>query len=199
MEENLFETDFRFETGRLAKQAGGAVLATCGGTTVLATVVATGERMEDDFLPLTINYQEKSYAAGKIPGGYFKREGRPSEFEVLTSRLIDRPIRPLIPKEFNYPTQVMITVMSSDQENDPGILAVTAASAAIMISDVPFESPVAGVKVGRVDGQFIINPTKEQSEKSDMDITVVATKDAIVMVEGGCNEVSEAAVVDALM
>lgn len=199
VEENLFGRDFRFETGKLAKQASGAVLATCGGTSVLATVVASRDQIDEDFLPLTINYQEKSYAAGKIPGGYFKREGRPSEFEVLTSRLIDRPIRPLIPKEFNYSTQVIVTVMSSDQENDPGVLAITAASAAIMVSDVPFEGPIAGVTVGRIDGEFVINPTKEQIENSDMDITVVGTEEALVMVEGGSNEVSEESVVDALM
>lgn len=199
VEENLFGKDFRFETGKLAKQASGAVLASCGGTSVLATVVASRDQIDEDFLPLTINYQEKSYAAGKIPGGYFKREGRPSEFEVLTSRLIDRPIRPLIPKEFNYSTQVIVTVMSSDQENDPGVLAITAASAAIMLSDIPFDGPIAGVTVGRVDGQFVINPTKEQAENSDMDITVVGTEEALVMVEGGSNEVSEESVVDALM
>ncbi len=199
IEENLFGRDYRFETGKLAKQASGAVLASCGGTSVLATVVASRDRIDEDFLPLTINYQEKSYAAGKIPGGYFKREGRPSEFEVLTSRLIDRPIRPLIPKEFSYSTQVIITVMSSDQENDPGVLALTASSAAIMVSDIPFDGPIAGVTVGRVDGEFIINPTKEQAEKSDMDITVVCTEEALVMVEGGSKEVSEEAVVDALI
>ncbi len=199
IEENLFGTQFTFETGRLAKQASGAVLATCGGTSVLATVVASRDPIEEDFLPLTINYQEKAYAAGKIPGGYFKREGRPSEFEVLTSRLIDRPIRPLIPKEFNYSTQVMITVMSSDQQNDPGVLSITAASAAIMVSDVPFDGPIAGVCVGRIGNDFIINPTKDQLLDSDMNITVVGTEEALVMVEGGANEVSEETVVDALM
>lgn len=199
VEETLFGTDFKFETGKLAKQASGAVLATCGGTTVLATVVATKDPIDEDFLPLTINYQEKSYAAGKIPGGYFKREGRPSEVEVLNSRLIDRPIRPLIPKEFNFSTQVMLTVMSSDQENDPGILSITAASAALMVSDVPFDGPIAGVKVGRVEGEFVINPTREQSEKSDMDISVVCTEEALIMVEGGSNEVNEESVVDALI
>lgn len=199
VEETLFGTDFKFETGKLAKQASGAVLATCGGTTVLATVVATKDPIDEDFLPLTINYQEKSYAAGKIPGGYFKREGRPSEVEVLNSRLIDRPIRPLIPKEFNFSTQVMLTVMSSDQENDPGILSITAASAALMVSDVPFDGPIAGVKVGRVEGKFVINPTREQSEKSDMDISVVCTEEALIMVEGGSNEVNEESVVDALI
>lgn len=198
-EENLFGTDFKFETGKLAKQASGAVLATCGGTAVLATVVASKDPIDEDFLPLTINYQEKSYAAGKIPGGYFKREGRPSEIEVLNSRLIDRPIRPLIPKEFNYSTQIMLTVMSSDQENDPGILSITAASAALMVSDVPFEGPIAGVKVGRIDGNFIINPGREQAEQSDIDISVVCTEDALIMVEGGSNEVDEETVVDALM
>ena len=133
VEKELFGQQYKFEIGRVAKQASGSVLASCGGTTVLATVVATNEPIEEDFLPLTINYQEKSYAAGKIPGGYFKREGRPSEHEVLTSRLIDRPIRPLITKEFNFPTQVIITVLSTDQENSPDTLSLTAASVAIMI------------------------------------------------------------------
>lgn len=199
MEAELFGSKLRLETGRLAKQANGAVLASCGGTTVLATVVASEEKIEDDFLPLTINYQEKSYAAGKIPGGYFKREGRPSEKEILTSRLIDRPVRPLIPKGFSYPTQVIITVISADGENATDVLSVIASSAALMVSDIPFAGPIAALTVGKVDGNLVINPSPEQLETSTMEITVAGTSEAIVMVEGGAKEVSEAEVVEALM
>ena len=199
VEKNLFQKNYKFETGKLAKQASGSILATCGGTTVLATVVATNDRVEEDFLPLTINYQEKSYAAGKIPGGYFKREGRPTEHEVLTSRLIDRPIRPMIPKEFNYPTQVMITVLSVDQENAPDTLALTAASAAITVSDIPFEGPIAAVRVSRVNGEFICNLEKGKTDNSDLDIVVAGSEEAIVMVEGGAKEISESDAIDALI
>ena len=166
---------------------------------VLATVVASGEKIQEDFLPLTVNYQEKTYAAGRIPGGFFRREGRPSEQEILTSRLIDRSIRPLITKKFSYSTQVMITVLSADPKADPGVLSATAASAALMISDVPFEGPIAGVKVGRIDGNLICNPSNEEVESSDMDIVVTGTKEAIVMVEGGANEISETDMIDTLM
>lgn len=199
MEAELFGAKLRLETGRLAKQASGAVLASCGGTTVLATVVASEEKIEDDFLPLTVNYQEKSFAAGKIPGGYFKREGRPSEKEILTSRLIDRPVRPLIPKGFCYPTQVIVTVISADGENATDVLSVIASSAALMVSDIPFAGPIAALTVGKVDGELVINPSPEQLETSTMEITVAGTEDAIVMVEGGAKEISEAEVVEALM
>lgn len=199
MEAELFGSKLRLETGRLAKQANGAVLASCGGTTVLATVVASEEKIEEDFLPLTINYQEKSYAAGKIPGGYFKREGRPSEKEILTSRLIDRPVRPLIPKGFSYPTQVIITVISADGKNATDVLSVIASSAALMVSDIPFAGPIAALTVGKVDGNLVVNPSPEQLETSTMEITVAGTSEAIVMVEGGAKEVSEAEVVEALM
>ena len=175
MEVELFGTKLRLDTGRLAKQANGAVLASCGGTTVLATVVASEEKIEDDFLPLTVNYQEKSYAAGKIPGGYFKREGRPSEKEILTSRLIDRPVRPLIPKGFSYPTQIIITVISADGENATDVLSVIASSAALMVSDIPFAGPIAALTVGKVDGKLVVNPSKEQLETSTMEITVSGT------------------------
>jgi len=196
----VFGREFEIETGRVAKQAHGAVLARYEGTTVLATVVAAKEKSEgEDFLPLTVNYQEKAYAAGRIPGGYFKREGRPSEKEVLTSRLIDRPIRPLIPKDFTYATQIIATVLSADQDNDPDVLSVTAASAALLVSDIPFAGPAAAVRVGRISGEFICNPTRVEIEKSDMDIVVVGTKDAIVMVEGGANEVPEPEIVEALL
>ncbi|MCH7948974.1 MAG: polyribonucleotide nucleotidyltransferase [Candidatus Dadabacteria bacterium] len=200
VEAQVFGTTFELETGTLAKQTSGAVLARYGDTVVLATLVAAKEKTEgEDFLPLTINYQEKSAAAGKIPGGFFKREGRPNEKEVLTSRLIDRPIRPLIPKEFTYQTQIIITVFSSDLDHDPDVLSVTAASAALMVSDVPFAGPIAAVRVARVGGEFICNPIKSEIEESDMNIIVAGTKEAIVMVEGGANEVSESDIVDALM
>lgn len=199
MEVELFGNKLRIETGRLAKQASGAVLASCGGTTVLATVVASEEKIEDDFLPLTVNYQEKSFAAGKIPGGFFKREGRPSEKEILTSRLIDRPVRPLIPKGFSYPTQIIITVVSADGKNATDVLSVIASSAALMVSDIPFAGPIAALTVGKVDGELVINPSPEQLETSTMEITVAGTEDAIVMVEGGAKEISEAEVVEALM
>ncbi len=196
----VFGREFEIETGRVAKQAHGAILARYEGTTVLATVVAAKEKSEgEDFLPLTVNYQEKAYAAGRIPGGYFKREGRPSEKEVLTSRLIDRPIRPLIPKDFTYATQILVTVLSADQDNDPDVLSVTAASAALLVSDVPFAGPAAAVRVGRMGGEFICNPTRSELEKSDMDIVVAGTKDAIVMVEGGADEVPEPEIVEALL
>jgi polyribonucleotide nucleotidyltransferase len=198
--EELFGRTLQIETGRLAKQANGSVLLTYGDTVVLATVAASKEATEgEDFLPLTVNYQEKSYAAGRIPGGYFKREGRPSEKEILTSRLIDRPIRPLFPKKYTFPTQVIVTVMSSDQENDPDVLSITAASSALMTSNIPFEGPVAGVRVGRIDGEFVCNPIRSQIEQSDIDLVVAGTEDAIVMVESGSNEVSESDMIDALM
>ena len=200
VETEVFGTTFVLETGNLAKQTSGAVLARYGDTVVLATLVAAKEKTEgEDFLPLTVNYQEKSFAAGKIPGGFFKREGRPSEKEVLTSRLIDRPIRPLIPKEFAYQTQIIVTVFSAEPDHDPDVLSVTAASAALIVSDVPFEGPLAAVRVARVGGEFICNPIKSQIEESDMNIVVAGTKEAIVMVEGGSDEVSEADIVDALM
>ena len=200
VEAQVFGTTFGLETGTLAKQTSGAVLARYGDTVVLATLVAAKEKTEgEDFLPLTVNYQEKSAAAGKIPGGFFKREGRPNEKEVLTSRLIDRPIRPLFPKEFTYQTQIIITVFSADADYDPDVLSVTAASAALTVSDVPFEGPLAAVRVGRVDGEFICNPIKSQLEESDMNIVVAGTKEAIVMVEGGSKEVSESDTIDALM
>lgn len=200
VEAQIYNKNFGLETGTLAKQANGAVLARYEDTVVLATVVAASEKAEgEDFLPLTVNYQEKSAAAGKIPGGFFKREGRPNEKEVLTSRLIDRPIRPLITKDFTYQTQIIITVFSADADHDPDVLSVTAASAALMLSDVPFEGPLAAVRVARIAGDFICNPTKAELDESDMNIIVAGTKEAIVMVEGGAQEVPENDVVDALM
>jgi polyribonucleotide nucleotidyltransferase len=151
-----------------------------------------------DFVPLTVDYRERTYAAGKIPGGFFKREGRPSEKETLTSRLIDRPIRPLFNKQFPYETQIMATVMSSDQENDADVLALIGASAAMCLSDIPFPEPVAGVRVGRVEGNFVIMPTVTQLDESDLDIVVAGTAENIIMVEGGCREIPEADMIAAL-
>src|SRR5918996_4958423 len=189
----------RLETGRVAKQADGAVLASYGDTVVLATAVASQTvKPGVDFLPLTVDYQEKAYAAGKIPGGYFKREGRPSEKEVLTSRLIDRPMRPLFPEGFYYETQVIASVLSADHTASSDIVGITAASAALTLSDIPFDGPVAGVRIGRIDGQFVINPTLEAFETSDVNLVVAGTADAVMMVEGGGNEIPEATMIDAI-
>ena len=180
-------------TGKMAKQASGAVVVSCGDTVVLVTVVAAKEAKEgQDFFPLTVNYTEKAYAGGKIPGGFFKREARPTDPETLTSRLIDRPIRPLFPETFLNDTQIIATVLSADQDNDPGILSMLGASAALMISDIPFNGPIAGAKVARVDGKFICNPSAEELEKSDLEIVVAVSRDAIIMVEGEAKFVSEA-------
>ncbi len=189
----------RLETGRLARQADGAVLASYGDTVVLATAVASQTAKPGvDFLPLTCDYQEKAYAAGKIPGGYFKREGRPSEKEVLTSRLIDRPIRPLFSENYHFETFVVAAVLSADQTGTSDVIGITAASAALSVSNIPFLGPVAGVKVGRVDGQFVINPDLATLEKSDLHLIVAGTADAVMMVEGGANEQSEAVMLGAI-
>ncbi len=187
------------ETGRMAKQADGAVTVHYGDTVVLVT--ATAERREKvgvDFLPLTVDYRENTYAAGKIPGGFFKREGRPNEKETLTSRLIDRPIRPLFPKGWSCETQVIALVLSADLANDPDVLAVTGASAALVLSDIPFTTPIAAVRVGLVDGQYLLNPTYEQMEQSRLDLVVVGSATEVVMVEAGATEVSEREVLEAI-
>ena len=187
------------ETGKVAKQASGSVVVKYGDTIVLVTVVSTKEERPTDFLPLTVEYQEKIYAAGRIPGNYFRREiGRPSEKETLTARLIDRPIRPLFPKEYRCETQMIATVLSMDQENDPDILAMIGASAALEISDIPFAGPIASVRVGRLDGQFKINPTIEELEQSDINIIVAGSKSGVVMVEGGGDIVTEADILEAI-
>jgi polyribonucleotide nucleotidyltransferase len=187
------------ETGRLAKQAHGAVLATYGETVVLATVVsAYSSREKVDFLPLTVDYQEKTFAAGKIPGGFFKREGRPSEKEILTSRLIDRAMRPLFPKGYDKETQLVVTVLSVDRENDPDTLSLIAASTALEVSDIPHEGPVAAVRMGRIDGKLVVNPLRSQMDKTDISMVVAAKPDSIVMLEGGANIVEEEAVLEAL-
>ena len=180
------------ETGRFAKQAHGAVAVRFADTMILAAACAEKEAREDrGFFPLTVDYREKTSAAGKIPGGFFKREGRPSEKEILSSRIIDRPIRPLFPDGFKCETQVLITVLSSDQENDSDILGLIGASAALSISDIPFDETIAGVRVGRIAGEFVINPTLQQLEDSDMNIIMAGSADAVTMVEGGCKEISE--------
>ncbi|MCX8023024.1 MAG: polyribonucleotide nucleotidyltransferase [Syntrophorhabdaceae bacterium] len=185
-------------TDLLAKQADGSVLAQYGDTVVLVTAVGDKKETERDFLPLTVNYQEMSYAAGRFPGGFIKREGRPSDRETLTSRLIDRSLRPMFPKGFNREIQVIATVLSADQENDPGILSIIGASCALMLSWIPFHGPIGGVKVGRKDGRFIINPTIAELEESDMDIVVSGTKDGIVMVEGAAKFASGEDLIEAI-
>ena len=188
-----------FESGKIAKQANGAVMVRKGDTMVLVTAVAARKGREGiDFFPLTVDYQEKTYAAGKIPGGFFKREGRLSDRETLTSRLIDRPLRPMFPKGFTCETQIIATVMSTDNVNDPAILALTGASAALMISDIPFGGPVAGVRVVRVEGELVVNPTFAQIDESDLDVIMACSREAVVMVEGGADEVDEQVMLDAL-
>ncbi|MEW6062488.1 MAG: polyribonucleotide nucleotidyltransferase [Bacteroidota bacterium] len=188
-----------FETGRFAKQADGAVMIRYADTMVLATVVAAKEPKEGaDYFPLQVEFREKLSAAGKIPGGFLKREGKPSDKEILSARLIDRPIRPMFPDSYNCETQIIVTVFSSDQQNDADVLGACAASAALMISDSPFDGPIGEVRVGRVNGQFVLNPTFDELEKSDMDVTVAGTESSIVMVEGEANEISEQDMLDAL-
>ncbi|MDD3471183.1 MAG: polyribonucleotide nucleotidyltransferase [Syntrophaceae bacterium] len=188
-----------FETGRVAKQASGSVLVQTGETVVLVTAVAEKHGREGiDFFPLTVDYLEMTYAAGKIPGGFFKREGRPTEKEILTARFIDRPIRPLFPKGFTAETQIIATVLSSDGENEPDMMAINGASAALHISDIPFGGPIGAVRIGRVDGNLIINPSSVEDAYSDLNLIVVGSRDGIVMVEGGFDQVSEEAILDAI-
>ena len=190
----------RLETGRMARQADGAVLATYGETTVLATAVAArSEKPGIDFFPLTVNYQEKTYAAGKIPGGYFKREGRPTERETLISRLIDRPIRPLFVEGFRNETQVIATVLSYDLENDSDIVALVASSAALTLSGIPFMGPVGAARVGVVNGEYVLNPTIEQMKTSELDLVVAGTQDAVLMVESEAKELTEEKMLGAVM
>jgi len=188
------------EAGRVARAADGAAWVRYGDTVVLVTAVASKQPREGtDFFPMTVDYQERAYAAGKIPGGFFKREGRPHEKETLASRLIDRPIRPLFPKGYHQDVQIIATVLSADQENDPDVLAVVGASAALTVASAPFLGPIGCVRVGRVDGRFLVNPTYAQVEQSDMDLVVAGTETAIVMVEGGAREVPEESVLGALL
>lgn len=202
--ERTFEFDIAgkkmiLETGKMAKQANAAVLVRFGDTVILSTITASKEPRDLDFFPLTVNYEERLYAVGKIPGGFIKREGRPSEKAILASRLIDRPIRPLFAEGFRNEVQVVNMVLSVDQDYSPEIAAMIGTSAALMISDVPFNGPIAGVIVGRVDGQFIINPTVEQAEKSDLHLVVAGTKDGINMVEAGALEIPEEIMLEAIM
>ncbi len=188
------------ETGKVARQADGAVVATYGETTVLATVVAMKEpKAGQDFFPLTVNYQEKAFAAGKIPGGYFKREGRPSEAETLISRLIDRPIRPLFVEGFKCDTQVIVTVLSHDLENAPDVLAMVAASAALTLSGVPFMGPIAAARVGYIDGAYVLNPQLDEEAENKLDLVVAGTHDAVMMVESEAKELPEDVMLGAVM
>src|SRR5512137_1802304 len=188
------------ETGKVAKQADGSVMVRYGDTVVLVTACAAKEpRPGIDFLPLTVDYRENTYAAGKIPGGFFRREGRPNEKEILSSRLIDRPLRPLFPDGWGCETQIVALLLSSDQENDSDVLAVTGASFALAISDIPFPTPIAAVRVGlTADGQYLLNPTFTQLETSRLDLVVAGSAEAVVMVEAGAKQVSEAEMLEAI-
>ena len=188
-----------FETGKLAKQAGGAVMARYADTVVMATATCSETAREGiDFFPLMVDYDEKLYAAGKIPGGFIKREGRPSEKSILTSRLIDRPIRPLFPKGFRHDVQICGMALSSDMENDPDVVAINASSAALAVSDIPFPDLVGAVRIGYLNDKFIVNPTFTERKDSLLNLVVAGTNDNIVMVEAGAKEVSEALLIDAL-
>lgn len=199
IEMDFYGRPLSIETGRMAKQAGGAAVVSYGETVVLVTVVASNEAREGvDFFPLTVDYQERTFAAGKIPGGFFKREGRPSEREILTSRLVDRALRPLFPDGFFCETQVVASVLSVDRENDADTIALIGASAALQVSDIPFRGPIAGVRIGRIRGSLVVNPLQSQSESSDVNLFVAAGREAIVMVEGGALVVSEEEMLEAL-
>src|ERR1700737_443681 len=186
------------ETGKIAKQANGAIVARYGDTVLLSPACMAPTANDRDFLPLTVDYRENTYSAGKIPGGFFKREGRPSEKEVLTSRLIDRPMRPLFPESWRNETQIVSLVLSADSDNDPDVIAVTSASAAAYCSDLPFETPIAAVRVGLLGGQLVANPTVAEQKTSLLNLVVAGSEQAIVMVEAGGLEVSEETVADAL-
>jgi polyribonucleotide nucleotidyltransferase len=191
---------FSIETGKVAKQANGSVMVQYGETVVLVTAVTSDKKREGlDFIPLTVNYQEMTYAAGRIPGGFLKREGRPSDHETLISRFIDRPLRPLFPKGFQNEIQVIATVLSADQDNDPSILGMIGASAALSLSNIPFNGPIAGAKVGRIDGEFVLNPTHNELQMSDIDLFVAGSEDAIIMVEGSAKEVKEREILEAIL
>jgi len=186
------------ETGAVAKQADGAAWVRYGDTVVLVTAVASREEADKDFFPLLVEYREKSYAAGRIPGGFFKREGRPTEKETISARMMDRPVRPLFPAGFKNEVQIVATVLSSDQENDSDVLGIIGESAALCMSDIPFPEPVSAVRVGRIEGNLRINPTFSELDDSDMDIVVVGTSSNIVMVEGSCKEVLERDLLEAM-
>ena len=199
VEKKIAGTTLRIESGQIARQSGGAVVVTYGETTLLACANCSKEPREGiDFLPMQVEYREKHYAGGKIPGGFFKREAKPTDNEVLTSRLTDRPIRPLIPKNYRNELQIMLTTLSSDGINNPDIIAAIGASAALLLSPVPFDGPIASVRVGFVDGDYVLNPTKEQMETSDLDLIVTGKKDKVCMIEGGSNFVPEKVILEAL-
>jgi polyribonucleotide nucleotidyltransferase len=198
VELQIGERSLSIETGKLAKQADGAVVVQFGDTVVLATVVAGPPREGIDFFPLTVDYREKTYAAGKFPGGFYKREGRPTTKEILTMRMIDRPTRPLFPPGYNDEVQIQVIVLSADQQNDPDILATIGASAALQLSPIPFQGPTAAVRVGRIDNQFIINPTYAELEYSDLDLVVSGHKNGVNMIEAGANEVPEELLLEAI-
>src|SRR5678816_1626925 len=198
-EVSVGQGSIQIETGKLAKQAGGSVIVRSGDSVVLVTACRAASAREGiDFLPLTVDYREYTYASGRIPGGFFKREGKPAEKEVLTSRVIDRPIRPLFPSGWRYETQVIALVLSADQENDTDVLAITGASAALALSEIPFEKTIAGVRIGLVEGQFVVNPTYQQRKDGKLDLMVAGTKDGLVMVEAGAKEVTEEQAIQAL-
>src|SRR5438552_6452133 len=186
------------ETGKLAKQADGAVIVQLGDTVVLVTAVSSDPREGLDFFPLTVDYREKAAAAGRFPGGYFKREGRPTEKEVLTCRMIDRPCRPLFPEGFYNDTQIIAVLLSADGENDPDILAINGASAALSVSDIPWAGPVGAVRVARVAGNFVVNPTHTQRKDSDLDLIYVGSENDLVMIEGEAQEIPEADMIAAI-
>ena len=199
VEKNIAGRPLKIESGQIARQAGGSVFITYGETAILATVCCSSEPREGiDFLPMQVEYREKHYAGGKIPGGFFKREAKPTDAEVLTSRLTDRPIRPLIPKNYRHELQIMLTTMSYDGINTPDVVAAIGASAALLLSPVPFDGPIASVKVGLIDGEYVLNPTSEQMESSDLDLMVTGKKDKICMIEGGSNFVPEKTILEAL-
>ena len=199
VEKNIAGRPLKIESGQIARQAGGSVFITYGETAILATVCCSSEPREGiDFLPMQVEYREKHYAGGKIPGGFFKREAKPTDAEVLTSRLTDRPIRPLIPKNYRHELQIMLTTMSYDGVNTPDVVAAIGASAALLLSPVPFDGPIASVKVGLINGEYVLNPTHEQMESSDLDLMVTGKKDKICMIEGGSNFVPEKTILEAL-
>ena len=199
VEKNIAGRPLKIESGQIARQAGGSVMISYGETLILATVCCSSEPREGiDFLPMQVEYREKHYAGGKIPGGFFKREAKPTDAEVLTSRLTDRPIRPLIPKNYRHELQIMLTTMSYDGTNTPDVVAAIGASAALLLSPVPFDGPIASVKVGLIDGEYVLNPTFEQMESSNLDLMVTGKKDKICMIEGGSNFVPEKTILEAL-
>ena len=196
----LGNRDLIVETGKVAKQADGSVIIRYGDTMLLVAAVSSRVAREGlDFFPLTVEYRENSFAGGRIPGNYFRREGRPSEKEVLTCRMIDRPVRPLFAEGYRFETQIVASVVSSDAENDPDVIAITGASCALYLSDIPFENPIAGVRVGLIDGKYLINPTYDERRESELDLIVAGTEDAICMVECEAQEVNETIMVEALM